>query len=68
MWKIWNKLFGWDYISWKNSAAQGIARVNKGHNGECWYFRYKTTRRIDKVESADQVVWLTCKPEKYLSK
>jgi hypothetical protein len=67
MWRLWNKIFGWDYIAWRNTADKGIARINKGYNDECWYFRYKITRVIDIVTNKDQVVWLTCEPKKYLA-
>ena len=65
MWRLLNKLFGWDYIYWENSAGQGIARVYTGVDEGVWYWRYKSTTLIDIIESPNQVMWLTCKPIKY---
>lgn len=65
-WKLLNRLFGWDYIGWKNSAASGIAQVFNDGTGRAFYFRYKNTHVIDQIKMADQVVWLTCPPSKYL--
>ncbi len=67
MYKLLNKLFGWDYIQWRNTASQGIARVNKDGNGVCWYWRYKNTSLADVIKDKEQVIWLTCEPSKYLS-
>lgn len=66
MWKLWNKLFGWDYIYWENFADQGVAKVRKGHNGEVWYYRYWITSCVDRVRNPERVIWLTCHPSKYL--
>ena len=65
MWKILNYLFGWDYITWKHSANQGIARVEKDKNGNIFYWRYKTTKLADPILEAENHLWLTCRPEKY---
>lgn len=67
IYKILNKLFGWDYIYWQNTCAQGIARVYKSPDGIVYYYRYKTTKLIDKITNQKQVIWLTCKPEKYIT-
>jgi hypothetical protein len=66
MWKLLSKLCGWDYIAWKNTASQGIARVYLDGDGVCYYWRYKNIKVADRINSADQVVWLTCSSEKYL--
>lgn len=68
MWKLWNKWFGWDYIQWRNSAAMGVARVNTDGNGVTWYWRYKNIGVADRVTDKDQVIWLTCSPNKYMNK
>lgn len=60
------RLFGYDYIAWRNSADQGIARVHKDGNGRVWYWRYRVTGVWDVIHEADQVIWLTCAPSKYL--
>jgi hypothetical protein len=65
MYKILNWLFGWDYIYWQNSCDQGITRVMKMPDGTVWFYRYKTTNCIDIINYPDDVLWLTCLPEKY---
>jgi len=65
MWKLLNYLFGWDYITWKNSADQGIARVHVDKNRNVFYWRYKGSKLPDPIASATKHLWLTCSPEKY---
>lgn len=65
MYKILNYLFGWDYISWNNSADQGIALVHVTEDGDIYYWRYKTINLLDKILKPDQVIWLTCHSSKY---
>lgn len=65
VWKVWNKLFGWDYIQWANFCSQGIARVHVDGAGRVFYWRYKSTRLADEVKTPEQVFWLTCTPDKY---
>lgn len=66
MWKLWNKLFGWDYIYWRNFADHGVARVYRSPNDNVYYWGYKTTQLADRITYADQVIWLTCRSSKYL--
>jgi len=66
IYKLLNKKFGWDYIAWENCAGGGIARVHRSPDGRVYYWRYKCTRVADIIETKDQVLWLTCEPEKYL--
>ncbi len=63
---ILNKIFGWDYVQWRNIAAYGVARVHKTPDEVVWYWRYKNTKLADIIKDKDQVIWLTCKPSKYL--
>ena len=65
--QLFHKVFGWDYIVWKNTADQGIARVQTLPSGEVYYWRYKLTKVVDIVKNSDQVLWLTCSPAKYFS-
>ena len=65
--KIFNFLFDWDYIYWKNSADKGIERVYKTNDNTVYYYRYKLTTVIDIISDKSQVIWLTCMPEKYLT-
>ena len=62
-----NKIFGWDYIAWSNFADQGVSRVYKTQCGKVYYWRYRVTKKIDEILEPDQVIWLTCKPEKYFN-
>ena len=66
MYKVWHKLFGWDYIYWSNFAAQGVARVHVNLDGDVWYWRYKNIKLIDKIDKSDQVIWLTCNSYEYI--
>jgi len=65
LYKLLHKLFGWDYIAWKNSSDQGIARVLVYSSG-VFYWRYKVTKVLDEITDVNQVVWLTCDSNKYL--
>lgn len=62
---ILHLLFGWDYIQWRNSVDQGIARVRTDGFGRVWYWRYASTRVADVIATPEQVLWLTCSPDKY---
>lgn len=68
MYKIFNWLFGWDYIYWKNSCDQGITRVRKMPDGTVWFYRYRNINYIDVINDPDEVLWLTCLPGKYVEK
>ena len=65
IYKLLNKLFGWDYIQWSNSAASGVARVHVDGMRRVWYWRYKGTKVVDIIEDPAKVIWLTCSPNKY---
>ena len=66
MYKILNYIFGWDYIYWRNTASQNIARVFLTADGKAVYWRYKNISVLDEIKTKDQVLWLTCNPEKYM--
>ena len=65
MYKILNKVFGWDYIYWKNTVDGGIARVLVDADGNLYYYRYKSINLIDPINKPYDVRWLTCLPSKY---
>jgi hypothetical protein len=65
MYKLLHVLFGWDYVAWRNSADQGIARVYEGKCGRVYYWRYRSTRLFDIIEKPEHVLWLTCDPSRY---
>lgn len=66
MWKLMNRLFGFDYIQWSNFADHGVARVYRDGTGCAYYWRYRNICVADRITKANQVIWLTCAPEKYL--
>lgn len=63
--KLLNKLFGWDYISWENYVDRGVARVHVDGMRRVWYWRYKGIKAADIIEDPANVIWLTCSPDKY---
>ena len=65
MYKILNRVFGWDYIYWKNNTDRGIARVHVDAEGNVYYFRYESLNLIDRITNPSEVMWLTCLPSKY---
>ena len=67
--KVWllNKLFGWDYVVWNNSADNGIARVRRDGMGRIWYWRYRMISVADFITDPSKVIWLTCSPTKYFT-
>ena len=68
MYRIFNYLFGWDYIHWSNSADSGIARRHKDYDGYIYYWRYRSTTVMDIIHKPEQVTWLTCRSDKYFYK
>lgn len=65
IYRILHLLFGWDYIQWRNTADRGIARVRVDGLGHVWYWRYRSTNLADLISDPEEVLWLTCKPNKY---
>ena len=65
MYKLWNLIFGWDYIIWSNSADQGIRRVRVLPDETIGYWRYRHIKVFDEINHPNQVKWLTCSPDKY---
>ena len=63
--KLFNSLFGWDYIAWANTADQGVSRVRVLPDGTVFYWRYKNTKVSEVIGNPKQVLWLTCDPAKY---
>lgn len=66
MWKLKNRLFGWDYVQWSNPYDAGIARVRIFKDGRLGYLKYRCMNIIDEITNPKQVNWLTCHPSKYL--
>jgi len=65
IYKLKNRIFGWDYIYWENTADQGVARVFTSKDGRVVYWQYPTVTILKEITFRDSVVWLTCKPEKF---
>lgn len=66
IWRLCNFLFGWDYVAWSNCADEGVAKVYWDGETRPYYWRYRITSVVDRIFKADQVIWLTCAPSKYL--
>lgn len=65
MWKIWHKLFGWDYVLWQDRYYGGVSRVLFLPDGTQGYLKQPNIfRTLQGAE--DTIFWLTCKPEKYI--
>ncbi len=63
---LFNYLFGWDYVYWKNSADRGISRVRITADGTPYYYRYGTADIIDLADgTVSEILWLTCLRSKY---
>ena len=72
MYKIWNYLFGWDYILWKNCLYSGVSRLRILPNGDAYFLTYGNTRLLNNITTGKgngEVVaeWLTCDKSKYIS-
>lgn len=71
IWRLLNKIFGWDYIAWDNDLSQGIARIHRDKAGRIFYWKYKNincAEYITSIDKTDVKMWLTCPPEKYLKR
>lgn len=68
MYKLWNRLFGWDYIYWQHGVNSGISRVFNDCNNKTIFYKYKSIGMIEEIIHPDQVFWLTCAPEKYMKR
>lgn len=65
MWKLKNKLFGWDYILWENSVTRGIAKIIILKDGTVGYWRDRNINVFAKIHDPKEVRWLTCYSSKY---
>lgn len=66
MWRLWHKLFGWDYVYWELISMSGVSRVRLAPNGVA-YFRILGLIICVTDPSLDDILFLTCSPEKYLN-
>jgi hypothetical protein len=67
MYKILNKLFGWDYVYYYDGYfGRGFARIHTYPDGSVCFF--DTWGRMTKLPSRKyDIRFLTCKPEKYIN-
>lgn len=65
LYQLLNMLFGWDYISFDTGMKFGVARVHKTPDGQIFYWEYKGIKVSRVIRRSTDVLWLTCKPEKY---
>lgn len=69
MYKILNKLFGWDYIFWATETPEGfsykgIAKIITLPDGSSHFW---VNNYLCKINNKDlQIKFLTCKPDKYI--
>ena len=64
MYKFLNWLFLWDYVHWTGTGgSQGISRVRLSAEEEPYIY---WNGQLCKLEWNHNLVWLTCKREKYL--
>ena len=69
-WKIKNKLFGWDYVLYHQNgylfgrAFYKVVRIYKDKAGVAYIIPYDTVLTV-KLH-LDNILWLTCAPDKYL--
>ena len=58
MWKIYNYIFGWNYIYWENTADSGVARIRQTANGEYYYNRY-SFKKVLLPDTSCKTIYLT---------
>ena len=68
MYRLFHKLFGWDYIYWTNLTDQGIARIYVDAENKPYYYRYRIPLVIDPADGSRSMIrWLTCHRTKYIN-
>ena len=66
MYRLFNLLFGWDYIYWTNHFDKGISRILVTADGIPYYYRYPGMTIIDLADgTVSKILWLTCSKSKY---
>lgn len=64
MWRLWHKLFGWDYIQWK-LGPNGISRIRVAPSGLVYFMRLGEI--INLAEPGyHKITYLTCSKDKYI--
>jgi hypothetical protein len=69
MYKILNKLFGWDYVYYDDiHFSRGIARIHKYPDNNVFFIIPWPSEKMVKLPSQEYYTqFLTCKPEKYIN-
>lgn len=65
MWRLWHKLFGWDYIQWSSAGLYGIARIRIAPSGLVYFLHLGEVVRLNELKPR-QITYLTCSKDKYL--
>lgn len=70
MYKLLNKLFGWDYVQAYYSVNCPVARVQVDGMRRVWYlqvYEFDGERRMlpSEIKEPEDFIWLTCSPDKY---
>ena len=55
MYKIYNYLFGWDYIQWSNTCDFGIARVHVLPDGKVVFWQYRGISVLQQIVNSHDV-------------
>lgn len=66
LWRLWHWLFGWDYIVWTGPGFIAVSRVFNDGDGRTYYWVSRSACLTHEITAAKDVIWLTCKPSKYL--
>ena len=64
MWRLWHKLFGWDYIQWK-LGTHGIRRIRVVPNGLVYFMCLGEIINLAEPRY-HKIMYLTCSKDKYL--
>ena len=66
MWRLWHKLFGWDYIQWNlGLGTHGIRRIRVAPNGVVYFKRLGEIFSLAEPEY-HKITYLTCSKDKYI--
>lgn len=65
IYKLLHKLFGWDYVQFEKGMYGGISRVQLDGMKRPWYWRFKSSKIGEIIRKPEDVIWLTCSPDKY---
>jgi len=65
MYRILNKIFGWDYIYVPHDEFPSVFRIKRNPDGIIYYER--VTGEIFIIECFDEFLYLTCRKDKYFS-